>query len=202
VWPDPLLETRLKELLAIVRDRLVVAPGVMHMYAHPDWTPVPGLARYGQILRSANLLFGAAAVLGEPTTARVTKSMVDTMLRIAWDRKNGGFYLAGSSFGPAYVEDNTVFLSDKVWWLQAEGLTALLTMAHEHPDDAADYSKRFADLWMYLRRYMIDMKRGGWLSAGLDGNRAARKRPKATMWKDCSHETEALLYCLHILETW
>ena len=35
--------------------------------------------------------------------------MVDTMLRIAWDHENGGFCLGGSSFGPDYVEENTVF---------------------------------------------------------------------------------------------
>src|SRR5829696_6160033 len=32
VWPDPLLRTRLEEMLCIMRDRLVVAPGVMHMF--------------------------------------------------------------------------------------------------------------------------------------------------------------------------
>ncbi len=37
--------------------------------------------------------------------------------------KKTGDLLGGSSFGPDYVEENTVFLSDKVWWLQAEART-------------------------------------------------------------------------------
>lgn len=41
VWPDGLVRRRLEELLHVQRDRMVVAPGVMHMFALPDWTPVP-----------------------------------------------------------------------------------------------------------------------------------------------------------------
>jgi mannobiose 2-epimerase len=54
VWPDALLKQRLQELLRIVRDRLVVAPGLMHMYRLPDWTPLPDFVRYGQVVRSAS----------------------------------------------------------------------------------------------------------------------------------------------------
>src|SRR5207237_8301738 len=60
VWPDALLKERLQQLLHIVRDRLVVAPGLMHMYTRLDWTPLPDLSRYGQVVRSAVQLLAAA----------------------------------------------------------------------------------------------------------------------------------------------
>ncbi len=196
VWPDALLRVRLEELLRIVRDRLVVAPGVMHMYAHPDWTPIPEIVRYAQILRAANHMLPAAEALAgtvDPETTRVAKSMLDTMLRVAWDSDKGGFFLAGSSFGPAYFDDTVIFVRTKCWWAQAEGMRLLTAVARLYPDDAAGYGERVAALWKYVKTYVIDAKHGGWLAAGLDTNPAARKQPKATRWKDCSHEAEGLL---------
>jgi mannobiose 2-epimerase len=204
VWPDPLLGKRLEEVLCIVRDRLVVAPGLMHMYAHPDWKPLPDVVRYGQILRTAIILLSASeALFGtlDSMTERIAKSMVDTMLRIAWDRDKGGFHLAGSSFGPLYLEDTVVFVRDKVWWAQADGLRALSAMARLHPDDRIEYASEFVRLWQYVEKYVIDAKRGGWLAAGLDTNPKARRGPKATVWKDSSHEIEALLDSLRLLNS-
>jgi|SRR2546426_356708 len=204
VWPDPLLRKRLEETLCILRDRLVVAPGVMHMYAHPDWTPLPDFVRYGQILRSAHHLLSASEALAgavDPMTERVARCMVDTMLRIAWDPDKGGFHLAGSSFGPTCIDDTVVFVRNKCWWPQAEGMKVLLAMARLHPADATEYAAHFERLWEYVKKYVIDAKHGGWLPAGLDTNAEATKRPKATKWKDCSHETEALLESLQMLDS-
>jgi mannobiose 2-epimerase len=198
VWPDPSLKRRLMELLAIVRDRLVVPPGAMHMYTHPDWTPLPEPVRYGQVIRSANILVLAAHALGEAgnATSRVAKSMVDAMLGAAWDRKNGGFNLAGSAFGSISVEDTVIYVGNKRWWPQAEGMTALALMTRLYPAEAERYSAYFGRLWDYVRKYLIDARHGGWFATGLDTNRHARKWPKATMWKDASHEIETLLECI------
>jgi len=204
VWRDALVQKRLEEMLCIVRDRFVVAPGVMHMYLHPDWRPLPDLVHYGQVLRSANhLLFAAEALHGavDPLTTQVVRSMVDMMLRVAWDPAKGGFHFAGPSFGPLHVEKTILFVRDKSWWPQTEGMKVLLTMARLKASEAGNYVSRFAQLWQYIKKYVIDAKYGGWLAVGLDTNPAVGKWPKASMWKDCSHETEALLYCLAMLES-
>lgn len=204
VWPNAQLRDRLKEMLRIVRDRLVVAPGVMHMYAHPDWTPLPDFVRYGQVLRSANMLLLASEALSgasDSATERVVQSMIDTMLRVAWDSDKGGFHLAGSSFGPTHMEGTIVFVRTKAWWVQAEGLKALMTMARLHPHSQVDYTAHLLRLWDYVKAYVIDSRRGGWLAAGLDTNPDARNLAKATMWKDSSHEVEALLDCSLLLDS-
>jgi cellobiose epimerase len=203
VWPDPLLRTRLEETLCIVRDRLVVAPGVMHMYAHPNWAPLPDVVRYGNVLRVANLLLaGSTALTGtvDSTTAGVVKSMVDTMLDIAWDPVRGGFHAAGGSFASEEIEGTKVIVRMKSWWPQAEGLRALQAMAQLYPAELPDYRGHFVRLWDYVRKYLIDSRHGGWFQAGLDETPEARTRPKASSWKDCSHETEALLECLMLLK--
>jgi mannose/cellobiose epimerase-like protein (N-acyl-D-glucosamine 2-epimerase family) len=54
-------------------------------------------------------------------------------------------------------------------------------------------------LWQYIKDYIRDLRYGGWFAAGLDTNPEARKQPKASTWKDCSHEVEALVDCLSLL---
>ena len=204
VWPDALVRKRLEELLCIVRDRLVVAPGVMHMYCHPDWMPLPDYVHYGQILRSANLLIAASEALFvdvDQATERAAKSMIDTMLRFAWDPDKGGFHFAGSTFGKTYLENSVVFVKNKSWWVQTEGMRALLRMARRHPHNGtAGYAAHFLRLWNYLKSYLIDAKYGGWRAAGVDTNPEAARQPKATKWKDCSHEVETLLDCLRLVD--
>jgi mannobiose 2-epimerase len=196
VWPDQLVRTRLEELLRIVRDRLVVGPGTMHMNAHPDWTPLPDVVRYGHILRAAHLmLVSSRALTGtvDSTTAVVVKSMVDNMLVVAWDPAKGGFHTAGGSFPPVDIEGKRLFLRTKSWWPQAEGMRALLALAQMYPADPADYGGHFVRLWNYVRTYLIDARHGGWFQAGIDESPEAKWLPKAFPWKDCSHETEALV---------
>jgi mannobiose 2-epimerase len=204
VWPDTVLGERLEEMLRITCDRFIVAPGVSHMYLHPDWTPVPDFVRYGQTLHAAmHLLPASKALTGavDPVSERVSTSVVDTMLRIAWDPNRGGFHSAGSSFGPTYMDDVVVYVRDKSWWVQADAMSLLLAIARLRPTDETEYLRHFARLWEYVKKYLIDAKYGGWCSAGLDITPEARKRPKAGLWKDCKHETEALLDCLTMLDS-
>jgi mannobiose 2-epimerase len=174
------------------------------MYAHPSWTVLPDPARYGQALRAASVMLGASQSLHgtvDAATGRVCKSIVDTMLRVAWDREKAGFHLAGSSFGGGYIDGIPVLLRSKRWWVQADGLRALLVMARLYPDDDVDYMAYAERLWGYVKENLVDAKHGGWFVAGLDGNPEARKQPKATAWKDASHETEALVDSIAILDS-
>jgi mannobiose 2-epimerase len=203
VCPDTALHKRLLEMVEIVRDRMIVPPGAVHMYFQADWTPVPDFNRYGYGLNTANILARSCQGLAPGTdgkTAQVIKSVVDTLLRYGWDQSKGGFFYGGSTFGPTYVEDVTILIDGKFWWLQAEGLRALLRMALLYPDDEMQYFKRFKELWDYIKKYMIDWDRGGWLRAGLDSAPARRKQPKATPWKEPSHEVHSILECLRLLK--
>ena len=92
-----------------------------------------------------------------------------------------------------------MFVRTKAWWPQADGIRALLEMAHLHPAEATNYVGLAEQLWQYIKDYMIDRRYGGWFVAGLDTNPEARKQPKARIWKDCSHEVEALQDCLSLL---
>jgi cellobiose epimerase len=203
VFAVALLEERLHELFYIVRDRMFVPPGALHMYFQPDWTPIPDVTRYSQTVHGANILAKASSRLGfgdDPKTQAVIKSVVDTLLKYAWDNAKGGFFSAGPTFGPAYLDRVQVFVPTKVWWGQAEGLRALLRMAMLYPDDKSDYLRRFEELWAYIKKYVIDSRHGGWRWIALDCP-GFSKLPKAELWKDLSHEVDSLVYCMQLLKS-
>jgi hypothetical protein len=47
VWKDPTVRRRIEELLAIIRDKVSVAPGVMNLYFSAAWVALPGHDSYG-----------------------------------------------------------------------------------------------------------------------------------------------------------
>jgi mannose/cellobiose epimerase-like protein (N-acyl-D-glucosamine 2-epimerase family) len=204
VWVDATVEERLVEMLQIVRDRMIVPPGAVHMYYQPDWTPVPDFARYAYGLNTSNILAKALRSPGLERDAKgleVVKSAVDTAMSYGWDQSNGGFYYGGSTFGPTYVEDIVVLIQNKYWWPQAEGLRALLRMAILCPHDEMDYLGRLRQLWSYIKKHVIDWDRGGWLWVATDSKPRVRRAPKATAWKEPSHEVHSLLECIRLLDT-
>jgi mannobiose 2-epimerase len=79
-------------------------------------------------------------------------------------------------------------------------MTALLAVAQMGPKQVP-YIEYFVRLWNYVKTYVIDDRHGGWFASGLDSNPEARRWPKATMWRDASHEVAALLECKQILDT-
>lgn len=205
VFPSKLIEERSVEMLHIVRDRMTVSPGAVHMYCQPDWTPVPDISRYSYALNTSNILAKAARSSGlEPEKERtevVAKSLVDSVLRYGWDNRRGGFFYGGSTFGPTYVEDIIVFVDGKFWWPQAEGMRALLRSALLYPDDEINYLQRFHQLWSYINEYIIDSRRGGWLWVGRDSKPRRWRSAKATPWKEPSHEVHSLLECIRLLRS-
>jgi mannobiose 2-epimerase len=204
VSPEPLIKERLLEMLHVVRDIMIVPPGAVHMYFQPNWTPVPDIARYSYGINTSNILAKAArspCLASDPKTPEVVKSVVDTVLQYGWDLPHGGFFYGGSTFGPTHLEDITVFIDAKFWWPQAEGMRALLRAALLYPDDERDYLQRFHQLWSYIKKYIIDGKRGGWLWVGKDSRPRRWRSAKATPWKEPSHEVHSLLECIRLLRS-
>ncbi|MCX7048403.1 MAG: AGE family epimerase/isomerase [Candidatus Sumerlaeota bacterium] len=193
-WPDPILRKRLKEIFLIVRDKITVAPGAMHLFFHADWTPVPDHDSYGHDVETAYLLIEAAEALGmadDARTEQVAKSLVDHALDCAWDSEKGGLRDGGSTFG-------TIFNKDKVWWVQAEMMNALLLMAVRYPNDPRGYFDLFRKEWSYIQTWMIDAKNGEWYSSGLDAG-GNERGAKSSGWKCGYHNGRALMNCIRTL---
>ena len=216
VWPDPLLRERLQEMLTLIRDTIITDRGYLTLFLELDWTPISfqdstEAARranrgfdhvsFGHDVETAFLMLETEHVLGNhnnPVTLAIGKKMVDHALAHGWDVKNGGFYYEGYYFNEN--PDSCVILNNsKSWWVQAEGLNALLLMSKLFPDESQYYTS-FEKQWQYIQTYLIDHQQGGWYGMGLDTRPKSRKAPKASDWKVNYHNYRALMNCIKMLK--
>jgi mannobiose 2-epimerase len=207
VWPDPIVEARLAEILEIMTDRMLVpSTGALHIFVTPDWRPIPHLARSAYQCQTAYRILLARGLAGDADRlASLARRMVDHALRYQRDPR-GGFFYAGAGSAPRSLHGHDLQVRFKTWWVQVEVLKALLAISLLAPEEVG-YRYEFEAQWRYLRAHFLDERYGGFYSADLDRPRwrALRLRfaPAATnkgdMWKDASHDGRALLYCMEAL---
>ncbi len=212
VWPDPLLRTRLDEMLRLIRDTITTPRGNLVLFFQPDWTPVSfrdssqaavlshrslDHVSFGHDVETAYLMLEASHALGlknDVKTATVGKRMVDHALRNGWDKTIGGFYDEGY-----YFRDKpgiTIIKDSKNWWAQAEGLNTLLMLADRYPNDSMQYFQQYKLLWQYCQTYLIDHQYGDWYEEGLDKEPQRRTALKGHIWKATYHTYRALTNCV------
>jgi len=188
IWKDDAVRKRLEEMLAIVRDNICVEPGVMNLYFTNDWRPIPDHDSYGHDVETAYLMLEAEDVLGvphDPKTARMAKMLVDHALAYGWDEKLGGFYEHGTTFGE--VEDIR-----KEWWVEMEGLNALLLMHEKYGRQSDIYFNAFQQQWNFIKTYQADPEfHGIYPMVGPDG--IAAEQNKGQNWKAAYHDGRALM---------
>lgn len=189
VWPDPLVQTRLREVFHIVRDKVAVEPGCLNLFFTPDWRAVPDHDSFGHDVETAYLLLEAACVLKQPfdpKTLAVARSLVDHALQWGWDEQRGGFYDKGAAFSPAWEKE-------KIWWTQAEGLNALLLMHERFGSQTPRYFAAFQKQWDFITKYQVDHRHGGWYETVSAEGHAAPGQSKGTVWKAAYHDGRALM---------
>ena len=215
VWPDDLVRQRLFEMLVLIRDTIVADKSYLTLYLERDWRPVSfrdssevvRLANYnldhvsfGHDVETAYLMLEASHALelkSDTKTSVVAKKMVDHALDRGWDSENGGFYDAGYYFSGS---DSISIIDDKkIWWVEAEGLNALLLMANLYPGEEKYYNA-FLKQWKYIDTYLIDHEHGGWYGAGLDNSPNQKKGSKASDWKINYHNARSLMNCIKMLK--
>jgi len=188
IWPDETLRKRLEELLTLVRDRICTEPGAMNLYFTVDWRAIPDHDSYGHDIETAYLMIEAESALGrspDPKTELMARHLVDHALAYGWDETNGGFYRDGTTFGAA--EDKR-----KEWWVQFEGLNALLLMHEKYGRESDAYSKAFQKQWQFIRDHQVDKEFGGIFDT-VERDGTVTDYTKSRIWKECYHETRALL---------
>jgi mannobiose 2-epimerase len=216
IWPDTLVRKRLNEMFHLIRDVITCPNGYMRLYFSPDWKPVSTRdssdavrranfeldhVTFGHDVETAYLLIEASQTLGIPydtTTFRTARRMVDHSLRAGWDKKSGGLFSMGTYLPGS--DTITIINDSKDWWSQAEALHTFLLMSRLFPDDPT-YFDYFRKEWDYMKRYLIDSKRGGWYWAGIDNHPEGKNDDKGSEWKATYHETRSLLNCLRLLRS-
>ncbi len=188
VWKDETLRQRVEELLAISREKICLQPGVMNLYFTNDWRAIPDHDSYGHDVETAYLMLEAEDVLGhghDPKTERMAKLLVDHALANGWDQTLGGFYQDGTAFGKP--ESRL-----KEWWVQWEGLNALLLMHERYGQETDAYFKAFQHQWQFIKDYQIDAEfHGVYEMVGENGKPVDPN--KGRIWKAAYHDGRSLL---------
>jgi mannobiose 2-epimerase len=188
VWKDDTLHKRLEELLTIVRDKICVHPGVMNLYFTNDWRPIPDHDSYGHDVETAYLMLEAEDVLGvahDPRTEQMARMLVDHALTYGWDNDMGGFYDEGTTFGKPENKR-------KEWWVEFEGLNALLLMHEKYGKETSRYFDAFLKQWQFIKDRQIDSEfHGVYQELAPDGT--VENSTKGQIWKAAYHDGRALL---------
>jgi len=190
VWPDPLLRENLVEAFEVVRDKVAVeAAGCLNLFFTPDWRALPDHESFGHDVETAFLLTEAISALGQPDDERtwtLARRIVDHALDYGWDAEHGGFYDAGMVFGPAFGQE-------KIWWVQAEGLNALLLLHQRFGSETDCYWEAFTRQWDFIQRHQTDPVHGGWFSEVSCEGKPKPGRAKSDGWTEGYHQGRALL---------
>jgi len=185
---DEVVRERVAELLGIVRDKICADPGVMSLYFTNAWQALPDHDSYGHDVETAYLMLEAEDALGkghDPRTERMARMLVDHALHYGWDEKLGGFYQEGTFAGSAEVRL-------KEWWVQFEGLNALLLMHEQYGTQTDEYFKAFQLQWSFIQKYQVDSQfHGVYQLVAEDGRPVATT--KGSIWKAAYHDGRALL---------
>lgn len=119
-------------------------------------------------------------------TWRAARQLVDHALDYGWDETNGGFYDSGTAFGAPVV-------TDKIWWVEAEGLNALLLMHEKYGHETFRYWQAFQRQWQFIRQYQTDNRYGGWFAVVTRDGKPTPGHIKSDQWTEAYHQGRALL---------
>ena len=153
-------------------------------YRLPEWKPVANddfsNLSHGHMVEFAWLLLRAQQTLAMSRDWDHFESFMRHSLRYGFDHQRGGFYFRGKPDEPA--SDTT-----KLWWVQAEGLSALTDAVVHSPE----YNKPLTQLVDWILDYQIRSDDGVWI-VSTDAAGEPQNVKKAGEWKAAYHEVRAI----------
>jgi mannobiose 2-epimerase len=193
VWPDPLLRTRLAELVelflgTIVGERLGRAHAQQFFLS--DWTPVERLVSYGHDIETSWLVLDAADALGDAaqraSASHMALRLAASVLHEGYDAEQGGLF-------QGFVANNALD-TDKEWWPQSEAIVGFVNAYSESGNEA--YLDAANATWSFVRQFVRDLDGGEWHRRVSRDGRTRIGFEKVGPWKCPYHNARA---CLEIM---
>jgi mannobiose 2-epimerase len=134
VWPDPLLKTRVQEMLEICRDKVYSEPGYLTQFLTADWQRTSSPDSFGHDVEAGFLMVEATDVLGQddPRAWTAARHLVDHAMQYGCDKRLGGLYDAGTINAEGVVTGD--LRTEKIWWVEAEHLNVYMANWHSSGD--------------------------------------------------------------------
>lgn len=208
--PSPLVQSRLASLVHLVCTHMVTPEGAQHYGCYRDWRPQAAPVRYGYGMQSYYRLLAAAHHVPEPAQARdAALRLMRHILVRAWAGEHGGLWYAGPAGQPDELEETSLFVRKRAWWVQFEALRSMVIALVREGADVPDLREKTLRQWEFVRDRMTDpIFRGvyavcpddmplGQRLIGAVGIRGGRY--KSSVWKDASHDTDCMIDSLRVL---
>lgn len=191
VWKDASLEKRIRELISVFTDKILVKEtGHLGLFFDERWNPKSDIISYGHDIEASWLLHESALVLGD---GRLLNSIEPLVVRIA-DAAAEGLQPDGSLIYE-YDKASGHVDRDRHWWPQAEAVVGYFNIFQYFNDGGA--LEKAVRAWEYTDANMIDKSGGEWFwSIKADGS-VNSGGDKAGFWK-CPYHNSRM--CLEIIE--
>jgi mannobiose 2-epimerase len=190
VWDNPLLRTRLKELIELFIDR-VINPRTYHfqLFFDQQWHSLRLQDSYGHDIEGSWLLVEAAEILGEPSliqqTREIAPKMADVTIREALAPDGGVYYECA---GPGPVD------RARHWWVQTEAVVGFYN-AYQI-SRLPGYAEASFRTWKFIQDKFVDRVNGDWFKIlDQDGN-PLENQFKTGPWECPYHHSRA---CFEII---
>jgi len=193
IWPDPAVKKRLKEMFDVNLNRIYSEPGFLTMFFNADWSRLPGKDSFGHDVEAGFLLVEAAEALrqDEARAWSAARHLMDHSLQYGWDNERGGLYDSAAMTPQGVVTGELA--TEKIWWVEAEQLNALLLLHGQFGKETSKYWDAFSKQWQFISRYQVDHQHGGWFhNVSAEGKPAGRPY-KSDAWTECYHQGRAML---------
>ena len=189
VWKDEGLADRLRNLILIFVDRILLPDGHLALFFDEDWNVTSHVTSYGHDIECSWLLQEAADVLGDEELSRGVSAVCD---RIA------GASLEGWTPGKGMVyerdlDDGSVD-GDRHWWVQAETVVGCFYQWKRSGDPA--WLWRLADEWAFIKAHIIAPDGEWYWSLRADGS-VNLDDDRAGFWK-CPYHNGRM--CMELIE--
>lgn len=155
IWKTEKSEKQLRHLIGLFLDKIIDAQTFhFNLFFDADWTVRSQIDSYGHDIEGSWLLCEAAEVVGDKVLLDEVKQVALKMAEVTAREglgKEGGIYheKAGEHLSEQYE-----------WWPQAEAVIGFYNVWQLGGDDA--YLNLSRQSWDFIRRYIIDSKRGEW----------------------------------------
>jgi mannobiose 2-epimerase len=191
VWPDALLEERLRGLLSVFTENMVGADGHLRLFFDEEWHPHGDIISYGHDIEASWLMHEAALVLDD---SELLERVGPFVLRVA-DAASDGLQDDGSII---YEYDRTSgrIDRDRHWWPQAEAVVGYYNIYRHFGD--GDALERAVRAWEYISSRLVDREKGEWFWSIRSDGSVNSVDDKAGMWK-CPYHNGRM--CLEVIES-
>ncbi len=179
IWKTEKSKKQLRHLIRLFLDEILnIQTFHFNLFFDDDWTVRSQIDSYGHDIEGSWLLCEAAETLGDELLLKEVKQVALKMAEVTAREgigKEGGIY---------YEKDGEHLLEQYDWWPQAEAVIGFFNAWQLGKDEK--YFDIAMQSWDFIRRYIIDSKRGEWFW-GVSSQLAPLNIDKVNGWKAPYH---------------